>query len=200
MQSPKSEATRSVILEAARARLLSDGYAGLSTRKVAEAAGVPLSQLHYHFGAKQQLILELLEEENRRRLMRQTDMYASKAPLWVRYERACDFLDDDLETGYVGVLQEMIAVGWSNPDVAAKVREVLVGWIQLLTDVVREAEDRHGPVGPFTAQEVAALIGQAFVGGEALLLLGFERRQWPVRAALRRIAVVIRELEEGARS
>ena len=35
--------TRRRILDAAKARLLADGYAGLSTRKVAEEAGVPLS-------------------------------------------------------------------------------------------------------------------------------------------------------------
>ena len=35
--------TRTLILDAARSRLLADGYAGLSTRKVAEEAGVPLS-------------------------------------------------------------------------------------------------------------------------------------------------------------
>ncbi|HEY8557517.1 MAG TPA: TetR family transcriptional regulator, partial [Actinomycetes bacterium] len=49
--------TRTLILDAARSRLLADGYAGLSTRKVAEEAGVPVSQLHYHFGSKQGLIL-----------------------------------------------------------------------------------------------------------------------------------------------
>jgi AcrR family transcriptional regulator len=41
--------TRTLILEAARRRLVADGYAGLSTRKVAEQAQVPVSQLHYHF-------------------------------------------------------------------------------------------------------------------------------------------------------
>ena len=191
-----SKATRATILAAARERLLGDGFAGLSTRKVAESAGVPLSQLHYHFGSKQQLILELLEEENRRRLARQRQMYGQDAPLWVRYEQACDFLEDDLDSGYVGVLQEMIAVGWSNPVVGAKVRDVLSGWVELLIDIARAAEARHGALGPFTAEEVGALIGQAFMGGEAMLLLGFERQQWPVRAALRRIGVVIRQYEE----
>jgi AcrR family transcriptional regulator len=42
--------TRSRIVEAARRRLLADGYVGLTTRKVAEEAEVPLSQLHSHFG------------------------------------------------------------------------------------------------------------------------------------------------------
>ncbi len=188
--------TRTLIIGAARRRLLADGYAGLSTRKVAEEAGVPLSQLHYHFGSKGGLILALFEEENRRRLERQTQMYGEDAPLWKRYERACDFLEDDLDSGYVRVLQEMIAVGWSNPEIRAAVRELLGGWYVLLIDVAREAERRYGRLGPFTAEEVATLIGNAFIGSEALLLLGFDRQVVPIRSALRRVGALIRELEE----
>jgi AcrR family transcriptional regulator len=193
-----SAATRASILTAARQRLLTDGFAGLSTRGVAEAAGVPLSQLHYHFGSKQQLILDLLEEENARRLARQAQMYAEDRPLWQRYEQACDFLEDDLESGYVRVLQEMIAAGWSDPSIGARVRDLLTGWVNLIAEVAREAESRFGPLGPFPADEIAALIGQAFLGGEAMLLLGFDRQQWPVRSALRRFSVLIREFEERA--
>jgi AcrR family transcriptional regulator len=189
--------TRSLILDAARRRLLADGYAGMSTRKVAGEAGVPLSQLHYHFGSKEGLILALFEEENKRRLDRQSRMYAEDTPLWQRYERACDFLEDDLDSGYVRVLQEMIAAGWSNPHIGDAVREMLSGWYVLLAEVAREAEQRHGPLGPFTAEEVATVIGNAFIGSEALLLLGFDRQVLPIRSALRRIGVLIRNLEEG---
>ncbi|HEY6426636.1 MAG TPA: TetR/AcrR family transcriptional regulator [Acidimicrobiales bacterium] len=191
-------ATRASILEAARRRLLQDGFAGLSTRGVAESAGVPLSQLHYHFGSKQQLILDLLEAENARRLDRQTRMYAEDRSLWQRYEQACDFLEDDLESGYVRVLQEMIAAGWSDSAIGARVRELLQGWLDLIARVVREAERTLGPLWPFPADELAALVGQAFLGGESMLLLGFDRGQWPVRSALRRFALLIRALEEGA--
>jgi AcrR family transcriptional regulator len=189
--------TRTLIIEAARRRLLADGYAGLSTRKVADEAGVPLSQLHYHFGSKQGLILALFEDENRRRLERQRRMYAEDAPLWQRYERACDFLEDDLDSGYVRVLQEMIAAGWSNDEIRDAVRELLGGWYALLAEVAREAERHHGPLGPFTAEEVATLISTAFVGAEALLLLGFDRDVLPIRSALHRIAVLVRDLEEA---
>jgi AcrR family transcriptional regulator len=188
--------TRTLILDAARQRLLTDGYAGLSTRKVAEEAGVPLSQLHYHFGSKGGLILALFEEENARRLERQARTYAENVPLWQRYERACDFLEDDLDSGYVRVLQEMIAAGWSNPDIGDAVRELLGRWYVLLAEVARDAERRHGPLGPFTAEELATVIGNAFIGSEALLLLGFDRQVLPVRSALRRVGVLIRELEE----
>jgi AcrR family transcriptional regulator len=188
--------TRTLILDAARRRLLTDGYAGLSTRKVADEAGVPLSQLHYYFGSKQGLIMALFEQENQRRLERQRRLYAEDTPLWQRYERACDYLEDDLESGYVRVLQEMIAAGWSNSDIGDAVRELLGRWYVLLAEVAREAERRHGPLGPFTAEELATVIGNAFIGSEALLLLGFDRQVLPVRSALRRIGVLIRELEE----
>jgi AcrR family transcriptional regulator len=189
--------TRTLILAAARTRLLADGYAGLSTRKVAEEAGVPVSQLNYHFGSKQGLILALFEEENQRRLARQTRMYAEAAPLWQRYERACDFLEDDLDSGYVRVLQELIAAGWSNAELGAAVRDLLGGWCALLIDVAGDAERRHGHLGPFTAEELATLITAAFFGSESLLLLGFDRKVLPIRSALRRIGVLIRQLEEG---
>jgi AcrR family transcriptional regulator len=189
--------TRSRIIEAARRRLLADGFVGLSTRKVADEAGVPLSQLHYHFGSKGGLVLALFEEENKRRLDRQTRMYAEDTPLWRRYEQACDFLEDDLESGYVRVLQEMIAAGWSNQQVGDAVRELLGGWYHLLAEVAREAERLYGPLGPFTTDEVATLVFNAFIGSEAVLLLGFDRQLMPVRSALRRIGLVIRALEEG---
>jgi AcrR family transcriptional regulator len=188
--------TRTLILDAARGRLLADGYAGLSTRKVAEQAQVPVSQLHYHFGSKQGLILALFAEENERRLDRQRAMYAEDLPLWQRYERACDYLEDDLDSGYVRVLQEMIAAGWSNRGVCEAVRELLSGWFHLLAEVAGEAERRHGPLGPFTAEELAALVGSAFLGSEELLLLGFDRQLLPIRSALRRVGLILRQLEE----
>jgi AcrR family transcriptional regulator len=184
------------LLEATRSCLLADGYAGLSTRKVAQAAGVPLSQVHYHFGSKGGMVLALLEAENRRRLARQAAMYAQDSSLWQRYEQACDFLEDDLESGFVRVLQEMIAAGWSTPELAGAAKELLSGWFELLTDFAREVEAKLGGLGPFTPADLATLVGTAFLGSEALLLLGFDRHELPIRAALRRVGDAIRVAEE----
>jgi AcrR family transcriptional regulator len=190
--------TKLAILDAARRCLLAEGFAQMSTRKVAAEAGVPLSQVHYHFGSKGGMVLALLESEDRRRLARQTSMYAEDAPLWKRYEQACDFLEDDLESGYVRVLQEMIAAGWSNPEIADKVRAMQHDWYELLTDVATTAAQRFGGLGPFTSQEVATLIACAFIGAEAWLLIGFDRQQVPIRAALRRVGQLIRAAEEAS--
>lgn len=188
--------TAGVILVAARERLLLDGYSGLSTRKVAQQAGVPLSQVHYHFGSKGGMVLALLEAENERRLARQAGMYAADAPLWRRYEQACDFLDDDIESGYVRVLQEMIAAGWSNPEIASAARAMVAGWFTLLTQVSTEAAEQFGGLGPFSPAELACLVGNVFIGSEALLLLGFDRHQLPIRASLRRVGELIRAAED----
>ena len=195
MSKPDS-VTRSALIEAAEQVLHEVGFAGLSTRRVAEAAGVPLSQIHYHFGSKSQLMLAVLLDQNRKLLDRQTEMYGEEVPLWKRYEQACDFLEDDLDSGYVRILQEMTAAGWSDPAIAAVVRDQLEGWMRLLSDVADQASEKLGGLGPFTPAELAWLIGLAFLGGETMILLGFRPDQ--VRDSLRSVGRLIREFEEGA--
>jgi AcrR family transcriptional regulator len=189
--------TRATILSAARTTLLAVGYANLSTRAVADAAEVPLSQIHYHFGSKQQLILAVLEGENARLLERQRTMYAGPEPLWRQWDQACDFLEEDLRSGYVRVLQEMVAAGWSDPDVAAAVREFVGGWYRLLAEVAERVSGTRGGLGPFTPNEVAALMGLPFLGAESIILLGFTESELPARSALRKLGDVIRTLEEA---
>ena len=46
---------RERILDMAQALFAEHGYASASTRAIAQAAGVKLAQLHYHFGAKREL-------------------------------------------------------------------------------------------------------------------------------------------------
>src|SRR4029079_10650407 len=192
--------TRTAILAAARGRLLADGYANLSTRAVADAAAVPLSQIHYHFGSKRQLILAVLEAENVRLLERQREMFDTPQPLWVRWERACDFLDVDIESGYVRILQEMIAAGWSDPEVAGAVRSMMGGWYGLLEEVEHREVERGADFGEFTPGEIAALLGTPFIGAEELILLGVTESSLPVRSALRKVGRLLRQFGEGGMS
>lgn len=189
--------TRTGIVDAARQVLLDEGYASLSTRRVADLAGVPLSQIHYHFGSKRQLILAVLAAENARLLGRQREMFDSPEPLWMRWDRACDYLEADLESGYVRILQEMIAAGWSDAIVAASVREMLGGWYALLADVARSEQEQGADLGPFTPDEVAALMGTPFLGAEELILLGVTESTLPLRSALRKVGRILEALDTG---
>ena len=189
--------TRSLLLEAAEQCLRRYGYSGLSTRRVAETAAMPLSQIHYHFGSKDALVLALLEQQNERLLARQRATFATELSLSKQWEKACDYLDQDLASGYVSVLQEMIAAGWSNPKIATAVRQCLAGWYALLSQVVKEATSRFGSLGSLKSDDLACLIGNAFLGSEALLLLGFEAEGMPIRRGVRRFGYLIRSLEES---
>jgi AcrR family transcriptional regulator len=192
----KKVETSTTLLEAAKKVLRQSGHSGLSTRDVAAAAGVPLSQIHYHFGSKQGLMLALFDYLNAQLLDRQNAMFHDKTlTLSQRWDRACDYLDEDIASGYVRVLQELIAASWSDPEVAKVVRAGLMGWVELIAEVARQAERELGGLGPFSAVEVATLIGSAFIGGESFYLLGLEKKGLPVRQSLRRVGDAIRIAE-----
>jgi AcrR family transcriptional regulator len=195
----KKPETSTVLLEAAKKVLRQKGYAGLSTRDVAAAAGVPLSQIHYHFGSKQGMMLALFEYLNAQLLDRQNATFHDPAlKLSEQWDRACDYLDDDIASGYVRVLQELIAASWADAEVAKVIRAGLLIWFDLLTALARKAERELGGVGMFSAEEVAALVGCAFIGAESLYLLGGEKKGVPMRQALRRFGDLIRIAESDS--
>jgi AcrR family transcriptional regulator len=193
-----SQETAARILTAARGCLLSDGYASMTTRMVAEAAEVPLSQIHYHFGSKDEMILSLLAAENDQLLERQAEMFGRDLPFSERWDIACDYLDKDLESGYVRVLHEMMAAGWSSDRIGKEVTEMLRGWSAVLTQLARDASHAGLAMGHLTPEEMSALTSATFLGAESMILLGLEDETIPLRNALRGIGLAMKDLEEGA--
>jgi AcrR family transcriptional regulator len=190
--------TSATLLAAAKKVLRKGGYSALSTRDVATAAGVPLSQIHYHFGSKDGMMLALFEYLNDELLHRQQAMFGNPAlKLSEQWDLACSYLDEDLASGYVRVLQELWAAGYSNPQIAKVVRAGILRWQDLLTITARKAEERLGSFAGLEPEDVAALVSAAFIGGEAFILLGAETRELPIRRALRSVGELIRRLEAG---
>jgi AcrR family transcriptional regulator len=188
--------TGTTLLEAAKKVLRQNGYAALSTRDVAAAAGVPLSQIHYHFGSKQGMVLALFEYLNAQLLDRQNAMFGdANLTLSQQWDRACDYLDDDIASGYVRVLQELIAASWADPAVAQVIRTAIMAWVDLIVGAARRAEREFGGLGSLTPEEVGAFAANAFVGAESLHLLGLEKKGSPIRQALRRIGDMVRSAE-----
>jgi AcrR family transcriptional regulator len=195
----KKPETSVMLLEAAKKVLRQNGYSGLSTRDVAAAAGAPLSQIHYHFGSKQGMVLALFEYLNAQLLDRQNALFHDPAlKLSEQWDQACDYLDEDIASGYVRVLQELIAASFIDTEIAKVVRAGLLGWFELLVGLARKAERELGPLTPFSGEEVAALISTAFIGAESLYLLGAEKNGVPVRQALRRFGDLVRSAEAGS--
>ena len=198
-ESARKAETGTTLLEAAKKVLRQNGYAALSTRDVAAAAGVPLSQIHYHFGSKQGMVLALFEYLNAQLLDRQNAMFGDPTlKLSEQWDRACDYLDDDIASGYVRVLQELIAASWADAAVASVVRTALMGWGDLIVGAARKAERELGGLGPFSPEEIGAFTANAFIGAESLYLLGLEKKGSPIRQALRRIGDLVRSAEAAS--
>jgi len=186
------------LLEAAKRVLLAEGFAGLSTRAVAAEAATQMSQIRYHFGSKEGMILALFEYMNAQLIARQSETFENPSLSFSeKWALACDYLDEDLASGYVRVLQELIAVGWANPVIGEAVRGALNEWRDLLIAAAEDFARQRGGLEPFTAEEAAALIAAAFIGTEAFVLLDSENRKAPMRAALRRIGEVIAKFEKS---
>lgn len=183
---------RERMLTAAEHCLVRDGFAGLSTRAVAQMAEVPLSQIHYHFGSKQGLLLALLDHQNRKLLLRQAQMFGADAALSARWYQACEFLEEDIASGYVRVLQEIVSAGYAEPALAAAARKALAGWFTLLTQVSAEVRTAFGGPEDIADEELGTLLGLAFLGAESMLLLGMDL---PIIASLRAVGRSLERLE-----
>lgn len=193
----RGRATREQILEAARETIREHGYSATTMRTVAEAAGVQLSLVHYHFGGKRQLLTALLEHENERLLVRQRALYAGEEPLAEKWLRACEYLREDLRSGYVRVLWELWATGLAEPELAARWRAALLGWADLLEEVAAEWAAAHSVELPMSPRALATLVGNAFLGAEAQLLAGMAESDVPNLEALEACAELIARVERG---
>jgi hypothetical protein len=96
-------------------------------------------------------------------------------------------------------MQELAAAGWADPVVGEVVRKSLEHWIGLVIELARRFERQFGRLGPFTPEEVGALVSNAFIGAESLVLTGLDSPAIPSRDSLRRIGALIRTLEERSK-
>jgi AcrR family transcriptional regulator len=194
----RGEATRRRIVDAAREVLLERGHAATSTRAVADEAGVRLSLVHYHFGGKQGLLLEVLQRENELLLERQQKLYGQPGPLAEKWRVACDLLDEDVGSGYVRVLWELWAAGLADEELAAGWRAAMRGWRSLLESVYATWSEELGLELPISPRAVATLMSNLFEGIEIELLAGVPPEEAPHREVLDAIGVLIERAEAKA--
>jgi AcrR family transcriptional regulator len=191
----RGQATRDRIVDAAKAVLIEEGHAHTSTRAVADRAGVRLSLVHYHFGGKQGMLVEVLERENEDLLVRQRELYAAPGPLSEKWRIACDLLDEDVRSGYVRLLWELWAAGLADPDLAAGWRAATAGWRDLLTDVFAAwAEELHIDL-PLSPRALATFTANIFQGIEIEMLAGVPESDAPHREVLDAVGALIAQAE-----
>jgi AcrR family transcriptional regulator len=194
----RGDDTRQQILAAARDALAESGAAGTTTRAIADRAGVQLSLVHYHFGGKQQLLAAVLDRENEVLLERQRALYDGPGPLAGKWRTACAYLREDLSSGYVRIGWELWAAGLADPDLAARWRDALAGWRDLLIRIATEWMEECGVELPISPLALVTLVGDAFLGAEAEILAGVTEEEAPHYEALESIARLIEWAERTA--
>lgn len=127
--------TTEAVLDAAERLLVDVGYAAITTRRLAERAGVNQGLVHYYFGSMEEVLLQTVERFTNRLLERQRAMYGSDAPFIEKWRAAMSYLDEDLDSGYQKILFELTALGWNHEATRDRMNRVYDQW----TDVVLTA-------------------------------------------------------------
>lgn len=195
--------TRQRILDATFRRLVSEGYAALSVREIAKDAGVNHALINYHFGSKDQLVIDVLDAVNQRLLVRQASMYESGGGFAKKWASARRFYEDDLASGFVRLQAELWAASLSNPGLREKFLPRLLAWKKLVLGAVREAVAALQVDGtklppPFTPEVIACWISEFWLGMEFADLLGVKEEQVQHRAALDAVQWLLESLDAKA--
>ena len=164
--------TRDQILDAAYRILVEVGYNQISMRKIALEAGVNQSLLHYYYGSKENLMLEVLQYLNTRLLDRQRAMYQevrSFASIWAT---ALKYFKEDVQSGYVRALWELRAQGLSNPRIRQRLSEMIGQWRDLVVDLAKQALTEYGIEGEVDPQILGRIIADLYWGAEVEILAG----------------------------
>ncbi len=160
----EDSATRAALLDAAQALMVAEGYAAVSSRKVAARAGLKPQLVHYYFRTMDDLFVALVRRGAEQSRERQAAALASDQPLWALWE---------LNTDPAGrtVITEMAALANHRKDLRTEIAELArtlrTEQIAALVPVL----DRYGMSEALTPESFVVLanaLGQVLVMEDAL--------------------------------
>jgi len=143
-------AAEEALLDAAERLLVDVGHAGITTRALAEEAGVNHGLVHYYFGSNENLLARALERFTDRLIARQRQMYSSDEPFVEKWRTAMRYLvSEDLR--YEKIWLELQALAWNDSALRARLVRVNEEWRAVLTDAFAEPHRELGVDMPLDA-------------------------------------------------
>jgi AcrR family transcriptional regulator len=125
------------LLDAAERLLVDVGYAAITTRRLAEEAGVHHGLVHYYFGSNDALMVRALERFTARLIDRQRELYESDLPFVEKWRTAMAFLVGE-DHAYEKIWLELQALAWNRPELRERLARVNDEWRAVLTDAFAE--------------------------------------------------------------
>jgi len=131
------------LLDAAERVLVDSGHAGITTRRLADEAGVNHGLVHYYFGSVENLLARVLERFTNRLIARQRDMYTSDIPFLDKWRTAMRYLTSE-DVAYQKIWLELQALSWNRPELRERVGHVHAEWQAVLMEALAEPRERLG--------------------------------------------------------
>jgi TetR/AcrR family transcriptional regulator len=143
-------AAEEALLDAAERLLVDVGHAGITTRRLAEEAGVNHGLVHYYFGSNENLLARALERFTERLVERQRAMYSSEEPFVEKWRAAMRYLvSEDLR--YEKIWLELQALAWHDRALRERLGHVNDEWRSVLTEAFAEPHRELGIEMPLDA-------------------------------------------------
>ncbi len=143
-------AAETALLDAAERLLVEIGHAGITTRRLAEEAGVNHGLVHYYFGSNENVLVRALERFTERMLERQRALYASDEPFVEKWRTAMRFLVAE-DVTYEKVWLELQALGWNDEGLRDRLARVNADWRAVLIEAFAEPHRELGLTIPLDA-------------------------------------------------
>ena len=143
-------AAEGALLDAAERLLAEVGYAGITTRRLAQEAGVNHGLVHYYFGSNENLLVHALERFTGRLITRQQELYAVGLPFADKWRTAMRYLVSE-DIGYQKIWLELQALAWNNPDIRARLARVNAEWRAVLAGAFDQPRRELGIEMPLEA-------------------------------------------------
>jgi AcrR family transcriptional regulator len=102
--------TRTALLDATEQLMLEEGYAAVSSRRVASAAGLNSALVYYYFRTMDDLFIALFRRNAERSLERQAHVLSSPQPLWGLWDSVRDQLNSALLMEFTALANHRKAV------------------------------------------------------------------------------------------
>jgi AcrR family transcriptional regulator len=143
-------AAEGALLDAAERLLVEVGHAGITTRRVAEEAGVNHGLVHYYFGSIENLLVRVLERFTAELTARQRAMYATDVPFIDKWRQAMRYLVGE-DVAYEKIWFELQVLAWNRPDLRERVAHVNDEWRSVLLEAFEEPHRAYGIPMPLEA-------------------------------------------------
>jgi AcrR family transcriptional regulator len=160
--------TKDRIVDAALQAIKEDGFAGTSARSIARRGGFNQALIFYHFGSVTDLLLAALDATSEARMTRYRDAVRGVASVADAVRVSTDLYREDLTSGHITVLSEMIAGSLDRPDLGPAIVERLEPWIALAEEAVRNVLDSTGLGEIVPARTLAYAVVALYLGVDLL--------------------------------